>query len=351
MNKITVLSSLVILLITTTFFQLPIKNLTTNNFDKILAVASESFGGVSEEPFEELTIPYLRQQNYPGSEIEIYRTWQKKPHYTSYLTSYESEDFNINALLTKPALKQPPNGFPAIVFIHGFVPPETYKTTQKYIDYVDFLAKKGFVVFKIDLRGHGLSGGTPLGAYFSSGYITDTLNAIESLKTLDYVDADNIGLWGHSMAGNIILRSIATNPDIKGASIWAGAVYTYTDFIEYGLNDTSFVPDDSVVGNIFNRSKVIFGQVGEISADNQFWQQVAPINYLDDFKGSIQLHHSEYDPVVSVEYSRNLKEFLDAKNIANEMYEYDSYDHNIGSPDFTQAMQRTVNFFNFVLNK
>ena len=61
-----------------------------------------------------------------------------------------SRDTVENGLLTVPLGDVPAGGFPAIVFVHGYIPPEIYRTTERYVDYVDALARSGFVVFKID---------------------------------------------------------------------------------------------------------------------------------------------------------------------------------------------------------
>ena len=73
--------------------------------------------------------------------------YAKHAQYTSYITSYTSDGLKINGLLTKPTSKIPVDGWPAIVFIHGYIPPTLYKTTENYGLYVDVLAKAGFVVF------------------------------------------------------------------------------------------------------------------------------------------------------------------------------------------------------------
>lgn len=52
------------------------------------------------------------------------------------------------------------------------------------------------MVFKIDLRGHGESEGEAGGGYYSDDYIQDTLYARAVLQSTDFVDGDNIGLWG-----------------------------------------------------------------------------------------------------------------------------------------------------------
>src|SRR5579862_4305149 len=133
-------------------------------------------------PFEDLTIPYLRKLTFKSSLGDLQQIDQNDS-YTSYLTSYTSEGLKINGLLTVPTGTPPDNGWPAIVFVHGYIPPKQYTTLSGYVDYVDYLARNGFVVFKIDLRGNGDSEGEPAGAYYSAGYVIDTLNAYAALQS------------------------------------------------------------------------------------------------------------------------------------------------------------------------
>lgn len=297
--------------------------------------------------FESMTIPYLQKRTYEGSDINIDKEYQKKANYNSYLASYESDGLKINGLLTIPTTKKPEGGYPAIVFIHGYIPPSIYNTTEKYVEYVDYLARNGFVVFKIDLRGHGNSEGEPGGAYYSSDYIIDALNATASLQKHPDVNPDKIGMWGHSMAGNVTLRAAAASDKIKAAVIWAGAVYTYEDMAQYGIDDNSYrPPEDTTQRNLRQRSRQKMRELfGEPDLEKEFWNQIAPINYIDEDTAPIQIHHAVNDDVVSVEYTRNLKEVLSEKGINIETYEYPSGGHNITSPAFSTAMQRTVEFY------
>jgi cephalosporin-C deacetylase-like acetyl esterase len=114
----------------------------------------------TEEVFEvgrEITIEYLRELEITGSEITLEEELPAGPNYHQYLASYLSEGNKIYALLTIPFEEMPEGGFKAIVFNHGYIPPDAYRTTERYTAYVDYLARSGFVVFKIDYRGHGES--------------------------------------------------------------------------------------------------------------------------------------------------------------------------------------------------
>ncbi len=306
---------------------------------------SKSFAKASPFPFEDLTIPYLAKREYKST-LGSLNEFARNPDYTSYLTSYDSDGLRINGLLTVPNAADSNNNekYPAVVFIHGYIPPTQYETLVNYAPYVDYLAKNGFVVFKIDLRGHADSEGEAGGAYYSSDYIIDTLNARAALAASNFVNADKIGLWGHSMAGNVVFRSLAAKGDIPAAVIWAGAVYSYQDFQQFGINDNSYRPPDTDTERA-RRRRELFKTYGEFSADNDFWQKVPATNYLSNIKGAIQIHHAANDNVVDINYSRNLSSILDKTSITHEFYEYTSGGHNLTGDSFNLAMQRTVDFF------
>lgn len=294
--------------------------------------------------FKEMTIPYLRERDYISS-LGALDQIETNTEYTTYLTSYDSDGLKINGLLTIPQGAQPRDGWPAIVFLHGYIPPKEYKTTEKYVDYVDYLARNGYVVFKIDLRGHGDSEGEPGGGYFGSDYVVDTLNAYAALENAEFVDPKTIGLWGHSMSGNTVLRSMVIRPTIPVGVIWAGAVYTYEDLQKYRITDASYRRPQDVTESQKKR-QAMFEKYGSPSADSPFWQKVIPTNYVNNMEGSLQVHHAIDDAVVPIEYSTNLVAILDKTDVPHQLYKYETGGHNIEEPSFSIAMRRTVEFFN-----
>lgn len=293
-------------------------------------------------PFEELTIPYLRNREYK-SELGDLKEYSKNGNFTSYLTSYDSDGLKVNGLLTIPNGEEPDGGWPAIVFVHGYIAPTIYRTTERYIDHVNYLARSGFVVFKIDLRGHGESEGDPAGGYYSGDYVIDVLNARAALASSGFVNPKKIGTWGHSMAGNVTFRSFVAQ-NIPASVIWAGAVYTYDDQQEFGIDDNSYRPPPTDSPSRQKREELRRIH-GNYLPDSEFWKMVVPTNYLDGVMGAVQIHHAVDDNVVNVGYSRNLMDMLDGTSIEHELFEYSSGGHNMTGATFTQAMQRTVEFF------
>jgi dipeptidyl aminopeptidase/acylaminoacyl peptidase len=311
----------------------------------VLAQGGEQDG--TAEPFEigsDLTIDALRDIDIQGSEITLEQQLANGFNYSQYIASYVSEGNKIYGLLTIPFGEPPEGGFKAIVFNHGYIPPTSYVTTERYVAYVGTLASHGFVVFKIDMRGHGISEGEPTGTYFSPAYTIDAIAAFKSLQTLDFVDPDGIGMWGHSMAGNLVLRAMEVEPGIKAGVIWAGAVYSYDDFTTYRISDPSGPPSDVITPSRL-RGQELREAYGEPNSAEPFWQAVSLTEHIDYLESPLQLHHATDDPVVNVGYSRDLVSVLQAHDKVYEFYEYEGGGHDIDVPYFNTAMERTIAFF------
>lgn len=298
---------------------------------------------------KELTIDYLRELEIIGSEITFEQELGRRSNYQEHLVSYISEGNKIYGLLTIPYGDPPEEGYKAIVFNHGYIPPANYRTTERYLAYVDILARNGFVVFKIDYRGHGKSEGNPTGSYFSPGYTIDAITALKSLQGMEIIDPQGIGMWGHSMAGNLVLRAMLIEPDIQAGVIWAGAVYSYEDFTLYGIEDTSYRPpvaQESAEESVHQRSsRTLFDFYGSPESGDAYWQAVSLTKNIEYLSSPIQIHHAEDDPVVNIGYSMNLASVLLGNDKTYEFYIYEGGGHNLVSPWFDQAMLRTVEFF------
>ena len=81
----------------------------TRNTPKTPIENQENQGGL-EEDLHPLSIEYMRQQSYPGSEITIEQTLSSGSNYNQYIASYKSDGLKIYALLTVPKEPKPKNG-------------------------------------------------------------------------------------------------------------------------------------------------------------------------------------------------------------------------------------------------
>jgi dipeptidyl aminopeptidase/acylaminoacyl peptidase len=313
----------------------------------------DSQNTVTETYASPINIAYLRTLNIQPDPIEIEEELPSGSNYKGYIASYLSEGNKVYGLLTVPLMSAPDGGFPAIVFCHGYTPPAQYVTIDGYVAYVDYLARNGFVVFKIDYRGNGRSEGDPSGSYFSSAYTIDAISALRSLQKYEKVNPQRIGMWGHSMAGNVVLRAMEASDNIKAGVIWSGAVYSYKDFATYGINDTSYTHKPfTTKESTAQKDREISPEIQKIRSDPQsidfnkpFWTSISLTKNIKYLISPIQIHQATNDPVVNIGYSRDLVQVLKDNGKEYESYEYAGGGHNIVSPYFETAMERTVRFF------
>jgi dipeptidyl aminopeptidase/acylaminoacyl peptidase len=292
-----------------------------------------------------MTIEAMRSMEYPGSVIVIEDTLERGANYSRYYASYLSEGLKIYALLTIPDGEQPATGWPAIVFNHGYIPPQQYRSTERYIAYVDWLARAGYIVFRIDYRGHDRSEGVATSAYSTTGYTIDVLNAVASLKRFPQADPQRIGMWGHSMGGYLTLRAMVISPDIKAGVIWAGVVASYPDLLNHWRRRGGVAPTQSVSRGWRGGWVSEFGTPEE---NPDFWNSVSANTYLGDLSGPIQLRHGTADESVPIVLSEILNDEVKQAGKYVEFYTYEQDNHNL-SNYFSMAMGRTIAFYDTYL--
>lgn len=315
------------------------------NREVIESLANEAGGGQESEAHP-LSVEYLRTLEFKGSELVAEQELEAGVNYRRQIVSYKSEGLKQFALLTVPEGQPPEGGYPAIVFNHGYIPPNEYRTLGRYTAYVDGFARQGMAVLKPDYRGHGNSEGLAEGGYGSPAYTIDVLNALASLKKLPEVNPNRMGMWGHSMGGHITLRAMAVDPSIKAGVIWGGVVGSYADYQDLWWSrrnrptpTTSLAP-----GQRGWWRQVLIGQFGDAGVNPQFWESISVTSHLDKLNGPVQLHHAKGDETVPYALSEKMKERMDLAGKEAELHLYEGDDHNL-SGNFGTAMNRSVEFF------
>jgi len=297
-----------------------------------------------------LSIIAMRKKSYPGSKITVDQTLANGSNYARYLVTYDSDGLKINALLTVPFGIKPKNGWPVILFNHGYIPPATYSTVTSYNIMIDPLASSGYIVFAPDYRGNDNSQGVPMQPYISSDYITDSMNAYSSIKEYKDVDPKDIGVFGHSMGGNITLHELVITHDFKAAEIMAGVVGDETSLLSWWNH--RFVTK-SIEGNDLDTYNIVIQmekENGTPGSNPNYWNDIDPTKYLTFITTPIQIQVGSADNEVPVDFSSTLYASLQKEGIISNYHVFQGADHNL-SPDTAEAMADTVSFFNTYLKK
>ena len=194
------------------------------------------------ESLADLSITALRTRDY-GSTLHLEEAITEAAGNPAYIASYPSDGNRIYTRIDIPRTPAPVEGYPAVIFVHGWVGREaapgypfeyeaesvSRRIVQSYVD-------AGFLVLSPALRGHGTVGGVAAegiefldawdnGSYLSPiFYAIDVLNLLEGAQTVEdidwtrwglqddvRIDTSRIGISGHSQGGDAVLTALAVS--------------------------------------------------------------------------------------------------------------------------------------------
>ncbi len=136
-----------------------------------------------------------------------------------------TEDAILAGTLTLPRSEKPS---PAVLLIAGSGPNDRDETVFGHKPFwvlADHITKKGFVVLRVDKRGVGQSTGN-YSVSTTEDFADDVLAGVAYLKTRKEVDAERIGLIGHSEGGLIAPMVAVRSSDVAFIVLMAGGSVT-----------------------------------------------------------------------------------------------------------------------------
>ncbi len=310
-----------------------------------LAAATPSPAATADASFP-LAISVMRAKAYPGSDLVVQSTLPGGAGYNRYIVSYQSDGLTLFGLLAVPTGAKPAGGWPVILLNHGYIPPPEYSSADSYGAIVPPLAEAGYIVFKPDYRGNGNSPGTPCQIYICPDYVTDSLNALASIKKYKDANPDNIGVWGHSMGGNVTLHEMVISHDLKAAALMAGVVGSYSDILDWWKRRVA--SGVLTTQNDIETQQLVDQMVslhGTPQTNPDFWNAIDPTNFVSDVNAPVLIQVGTADTVVPPSFSQELAGRLQSAGKSVTLHVYPGADHNL-APDTSTAAAEAIAFFN-----
>lgn len=269
------------------------------------AVEASTSGSPTINPY---SIEALRAHTFGDGELKVEYTWENQKEFTRYSISYPSDGLTIYGFVDVPTGK---GSFPVIMALHGFIPPDQYKTLDYTTRYADTLAKNGYIVLHPNMRGFPPSDLVPRRGDSLTGYTTDVLNLLalarkQAGKDGIFKDADfsRLGIWGHSIGGGIALRVMSVLPEIKAGVIYAAVSQRYTNA--------------SAGYTVFD---------------------------LGPSQAAFSLHHGEDDHTISPSWTKMLDQQLLDLGKTVEYFTYPGQPHTLYGQSDATFIRRMVNFY------
>ncbi len=165
--------------------------------------------------------------------------------YAPYLDAHVSAEFGtlkaadgqlLQYKILKPRSLTPGVKLPVLIDVYGG--PGVQRVMNSWGNlFHQYLVQHGYVVFALDNRGSGMRGTkfeTALGSRMGGVEVEDQVRGVEFLRSLPFVDASRIGIFGWSYGGYMTLMCLMQRPDAFAAGV-AGAPVT-----DWALYDTHY---------------------------------------------------------------------------------------------------------------
>ncbi|RLE81074.1 MAG: hypothetical protein DRJ52_04955 [Thermoprotei archaeon] len=211
--------------------------------------------------------------------------------YKIYYSSVSKE--MVSAILVKPLGVNKP---PCVFFVHGL-----NGKKEKFLDFMMFLASKGYASFAIDLPMHGERRKQAIA--LERDFIKIVTRAVFDIRRgLDYLesrgDLGNIALLGRSLGG--IIGSIAIGVDSR----FKAAILVITG------GNISYILQESAISPPPEKRKLIL--------ESPLLPYVEPLNYIGFFSKPVQFHLGEQDNIIPFQAGLQLA----SKAQVKEVYTY-----------------------------
>lgn len=228
--------------------------------------------------------------------------------------------------LTRPANASARTPVPVVVHVYGG--PGVQRVRNEWASLMlQLFAQRGFAVFELDNRGssgRGRAFEAPIYQALGTAELEDQLTGVEFLKTLDWINGERIGLFGHSYGGYMTLRGLTRAPGVFAAGV---SVAPVTD---WALYDTHYTERYLGLPNSADARYLESGVLGELGQIN------APL---------LLIHGMADDNVLFTHCTAAIAELQEA-GVLFDLMTYPGSRHALQEPHVSTHRFRTIlNFF------
>lgn len=299
---------------------------------------------VKGKPLAKYTFENLKKRQFPAGTIVLGHVSDEDIDENIRVVSqmfYLDFPRKVSGLINVPKAE---GIYPVVVMLRGFVPKEIYSTGIGTKRAGEVFAQNGFITLASDFLGYGESD-TPSYDAIEERFqtYTATLSLLSSLENLNNAliasysgkikaDISKVGIWGHSNGGQIALSILEITGKNYPTVLWAPvskpfpySILYYTDKFE-------------------DHGKTLRKVVANFENDYDI-ELYSPSNFYSWINAPIQIHQGLSDDAVPSKWSDELFETLEKLGKKVEYFTYPDADHNLLPDGWSQAVQRSLDFY------
>lgn len=315
-----------------------IKRLTEAGFDHALVMAKDgssfidSFSNVLTPPKVALraldgkVLTWLEQNQLNASHaLTPYHGDLKAPRFG---TLQAEDGQTLHYRMFEPKAFVAGKQYPVVVSVYGG--PHAQRVTNSWSPrdlYLHYLVQQGFLVFQLDNRGsfnRGKAFEAPIYKKLGVVEIADQIKGVEYLRSLPYVNAEKVAIYGHSYGGYMAIMAMFKAADYFTAGV-SGAPVT-----DWALYDTHYTER----------------YLGHPAQNADGYRDSAVFPYADGLQGNLLIYHGMADDNVLFTHSTKLYKQLQDKGLLFDMINYPGSKHSMfGQPVQTHLHKSITQFF------
>ena len=246
-----------------------------------------------------------------------------------FLSVTSRDGMKLNAEMIKPPGFHSEKKYPVLVCTYGGPHAQVVRNGWGGANFLwhQLMAQKSYIIFLLDNRGsagRGHAFETSLHLRLGEQELSDQRDGVKYLKSLPYVDANRIGIWGWSYGGHMTLHAMFEAGDDFKVGFAGGPV---TDWRYY----------DSIYTERY---------LGLPQKNEKGYQDSSPVKYAAQLKGKLLIAHGTGDDNVH---------FANTLSVINDLIEAGKYvevlafpgrGHGVSDPPARRVlMQRVTQFF------
>ncbi len=246
-----------------------------------------------------------------------------------FLSVKSRDGVQLNASIIKPPDFNPQKKYPVLVYTYGGPHAQVVRNGWGGANFLwhQLMAQKGYIIFSLDNRGsagRGHAFEAPLHFRMGAQELSDQRDGVQYLRSLSYVDANRIGIWGWSYGGYMTLHAMFEAGDDFKVGFAGGPV---TDWRYY---DTIYTER----------------YLGLPQKNEKGYQDSSPVKYAGQLKGKLLIAHGTGDD--NVHYANTLAVINDLIEAGKyvEVLAFPGRGHGVSDPPARRVlMQRVTQFF------
>jgi len=237
----------------------------------------------------------------------------------------KAEDGQIlQTRLFKPVPFDAGKKYPVVVRVYGGPHAQLVTNSWSEQDYfTQYLVQQGYVVFQLDNRGsahRGTQFEQVIYRHLGEAEVNDQKVGVDYLRSLPFVDRDNVAIYGHSYGGYMALMSLFKAPDYFKAAI-SGAPVT-----DWRLYDTHYTER----------------YLAHPDTNAQGYEASSVFPYVKNYQSGLLMYHGMADDNVLFENSTRVYKALQDEGKLFQMIDYPGSKHSMRGEKVRNHLYRSL---------